>query len=83
MTQNPIVESTASGSEIQAIVNRIEPILDGTPVPHAIISLLSIILMLSKPAITPDELQLGVQDISRYICFYLEGTGEVAMKRMN
>lgn len=69
-----IVESSASGEEISAIVTGLEEALEGIPRGHAIISLLSFALVLMNPMITPEGLEDGVRDVSRYICLMTDPT---------
>ena len=75
-----IAESTASGQEIEAIVTQIEPVIVGIPRGKTIIALLSMVLVLMNPDITPVKLQDGVRDVSRFICLLLdEGDEPVVM----
>lgn len=67
-----IVETTATGEEINVLVTAIEDTIMGAPRGHGIIALLSLTLMLMNPDITPDELQQGVRDTSQFICMLVE-----------
>lgn len=75
MTENRsnIVQSSATGEEISGIILKLEDALDGTNRGHAIIALLSLVLVMMNPELTPEELRLGVRDTSQFICMVLEG----------
>jgi hypothetical protein len=73
MTNTNVIESVASGEEIITIVNKLENALVGVRRSHGIIAALSLALILENPEISPDALQSGVRDVSRYICLLLEG----------
>lgn len=75
MKTTQIVETTASGDEIKAIVELLEPALIGTQRTHGIMACISMSLILMEPDLTPDQLQEGVRKVSEYICLFLEGTG--------
>ena len=83
MTNSTIQESCATGEEISQIVAQLETHLINVPRGHGIIALLSIVLIMMYPDITPDVLQKGVQDVSRYICLMLEGVDKGEQVRMN
>jgi len=72
--QSHIGHAVATGEEINNIVTKIEDVLQDAPRGHAIISCLSLVLILMNPLLTPQELQTGVKDVSQYICCWLEGT---------
>lgn len=87
MTNHPLVqEAFATGDEIHTIVSNLEPVLYDVPRGHAIISLLSMTIILMNPLITPDELTESVRQTSEFICLIMEGTGqgeEEGVKLMN
>lgn len=70
-----VTQATATAEEISNIADHLEMVLEGTPTGHAIIAMLSTIILLQHPTVTPDELQLIVSESSRFICMMLEGTG--------
>lgn len=72
-TKSIITETKASSETINTLVNRIEEALDGAPAGAVIISLISLVMLLQKPDITPEQLQMAIKDTSRYICLLLEG----------
>jgi hypothetical protein len=76
MAQGTIITSTATGSEISAIINILETALDGVNRGHAIISCLSLVLALMDPEITSADLQTGVRDVSQFVCMWLDARGE-------
>lgn len=69
-----IAEQTATGEQVSAIVAMIEPCLVNVPRGLGIIALLSMVLVLQNPDITPVKLQDGVRDVSRFICLILDET---------
>ena len=73
-----IVQGTATGEVINGVVEKLESVLEGETRTNAIIALLSLTLVLMEPEISTELLQAGVQDISRYMCLYLEGSGDIA-----
>lgn len=68
-----ITETKATSETINELVNRIEEAMDGVPTGAVVISLLSLVLLLQKPDITPEQLQGCIKDVSRYVCLQLEG----------
>jgi hypothetical protein len=72
MAQGTIITTTATGSEISAIINVLEGALDGVDRGHAIISCLSLVLALMDPEITSLDLQVGVRDVSQFVCLWLD-----------
>ena len=76
-----ITETSATGEEIGTIVHRLEEALDGAQRGHAIISCLSMVLIMMNPLITPEQLQSGVKDVSQFICLLLEGAGATPSAR--
>lgn len=64
-----IQETTASGSDIVPIIERIEDSLgEDTPTIHIIMALLTMVLIVMKPGITPEGIQTGIKDLSLFIC---------------
>lgn len=82
MSNSHIVESTATGQEIADIVAGVQEALLGVPRGHAIIACLSMALILQNPDISPEQLQSGIKDVSRYVCLLLEGEETPLEKRM-
>lgn len=80
-----IIEAVATGEDINALCLRIEEALGDAPREHGIIALISLTLVMMHPDISPDDLQTGVRDVSKYICLLLEGEGTnpVPKERMN
>ena len=76
MPQGTILTTTATGSEISAIINVLEGALDGVDRGHAIISCLSLVLALMDPEITSVELQTGIRDVSQFVCMWLDSRDE-------
>lgn len=69
-----ISEQVATGDEVAGVVSMLEDALIGTPRGLCIIALISMSLVLQNPDITPDDLQIGVKEVSRYICLLLDQT---------
>jgi stage III sporulation protein SpoIIIAA len=72
-----IIETKASGEQIQEIVNKLSCSVDGDNRNHIIMSCLAFILTLMDDDITPEEIQKGIHEISGFICTWLaNATGE-------
>lgn len=64
---------TATGEEIGNVINTIEEALIGTKKGHASIALLAMFVQLQYPDISQENAFRAVQEISEYICVYLDG----------
>lgn len=64
----PIVETTAPTEVVAQLVAELELVLEGSERAPALISLLSLALIIMHPSITPEELQTGVRDTSKFMC---------------
>ena len=62
-----------TGDELSPLVDKIEDALEGAPFDMAIVALLSIYIVASKPSIEPEELERVLGDISTYACMLLGG----------
>jgi hypothetical protein len=70
----PLVsEAFVTGEDIVPIIERIESVLGDVPRTHALIALLSEVLLLQCPTISPEQVHDGVRDISRFTCLWLTG----------
>ena len=67
-----ITEHVLQPYEIAPVVANIEEAIGGASREVAIISMLSMILIMTHPEITQDQLTAGVKDVSRYICLVLD-----------
>lgn len=72
-----ITETFASGEDIGLIVKDLEAALEGKNGGHAIIAMLSLVIVMQKPDIEPEDLATVVRDTSRFVCMSLEGTGSI------
>lgn len=72
-----IVQATATGEEINEICVKLEDALVamGISQAHAVIAMLSLVLIIQNPTLSPEELTEALKDVSQYICLRLEGTG--------
>lgn len=73
----PIVETQATGKQVEVLVDKILRVLDGEDRAHGILACLTLALILEKENITPEQIQEGVLGTSQYICAFLgetEGT---------
>lgn len=71
MTQ-PVFKIEVSGAEIQnLILNTLAPAVEGKPVTHSILAMLTFSVMLMKPNIDIKELQECVMGASSYIVTHL------------
>jgi hypothetical protein len=74
MSDTPtLIRTSATGKEIGEIIMRVDDVLDGVPMAHALMALISMILISMKPEITPQELQEKVQEVSQFIVLILHG----------
>ena len=69
-----VTEQSATGDQVAAVVGMLEDTLEGCPRSLAIISLLTMATVLQNPAISPDDLQTTIKEVSRFLCMMLEGT---------
>ena len=69
-----VTESVATGDQVAAVVGMLEDTLEGCPRGLAIISLLTMSVVLQNPTISPDDLQSTIREVSRFLCMMLEGT---------
>ena len=70
---NPVWLASATGSQIQEIIEQIEPFLIDKPQHHVLIACLSVAILLMDPNISPEELQEGVKGASHYLVMFLSG----------
>lgn len=75
MNESTLMTTTVTGEEIAEVTEKIETAIMGTQRGHAIVALLSMVIILMKPDITMDEMAAQVEAISRYICLSLDDTG--------
>jgi hypothetical protein len=83
-----VAEAFATGSEIGPIVAKLEEALADVSRTHALIALISVVLLLQHPDISAEEMYEGVKNVSRYTCLWLAGgenseTGEIPKEQMN
>lgn len=69
-----VTEQSATGDQVAAVVGMLEDTLEGCPRGLAIISLLTMSIVLQNPVISPDDLQTTIKEVSRFLCMMLEGT---------
>lgn len=64
-------QATASGTEIAAIIDLMEPALADKPIGHVVMACLSLCLIAQYPEITPEDLVKGVNQSSLWIRDYV------------
>lgn len=69
-----VTETSASGEQVSAVVGMLEDTLEGCPRGLAIISLLTMSIVLQNPSISPEDLQSTIREVSRFLCMMVEGT---------
>lgn len=74
-----ITEATASGSEVDAVVQKLEPLLFNEKRTTVIIALLSMVITLMEPRCTTEQLEDAVKNVSQYICLLFAGADEPAL----
>lgn len=73
MSQKSIINDVrASGEDIHNLVTAIETMCDGVSKPHLVIACIALALSLQYPDISPEDRVEGVQDISRYMCLWVD-----------
>lgn len=87
---NAIVQHYATGEEINEVVCALEEALNGIEEPHAVMGMLSLVILMMHPYVTPEQLQKAVEQTSNYICLLCdegdveaEAVDEAAKKAMN
>lgn len=55
------------------LVEMLNDALSGVPDGHQIISCLAKALIIQKPDLTEEQVRDGVQDVSNYMCLWLDG----------
>ena len=81
-----IHETSATGAQIQDIVDAVAPILEQWPRSHVLIACISIAILLTYPDITPEKLKQGVKGASQWICTFLgaeDSTGQIPKEKLN
>ena len=81
-----IHETSATGAQIQDIVDAVGPVLEQWPRSHVLIACISIAILLTYPDITPEQLKRGVKWASQWICMFLEAedeTGKIPKALLN
>ena len=81
-----IHETSATGAQIQDIVDAVGPVLEQWPRSHVLIACISIAILLTYPDITPEQLKRGVKGASQWICMFLEAedeTGKIPKALLN
>ena len=68
-----IQETAASGPEVQDLIDKVEPILAGSPRLTVVIACYAISLMVQRQNISQTELLDGIKGLSGWAATYLEG----------
>ena len=76
VNESTILETKATGEEIEAVIAAIEPSLVNRPTHHVLIACLSLAILIMHPDISPEKLQAAVKGTSQYICMLLSGVDE-------
>lgn len=66
-----VAEAFATGEQIGPVVAKIEEALADVSRTHALIALISVVLLLQHPDISAEQMYEGVKDISRFTCMWL------------
>jgi hypothetical protein len=69
-------EISATGADVQMIVEQIEPILMGFPRHHVLIACITLAMLMQHPDISPTQLQEGVKGVSQWMALFLSTTGD-------
>jgi hypothetical protein len=77
-TTSIITEELATGEDIKAIVEVIEPTLEGLPKTHIVMACLSIVFAMMDSDMESARMQEGVRGASEWICNYIaKGSDQV------
>lgn len=63
---------TATGEDLYKIIQLVEPVVEGHPKVHVVGAFLSMALAAMDPDITGDQLQEGIEELSKFMWFLLE-----------
>ncbi|MCA1841477.1 MAG: hypothetical protein LC723_14345 [Actinobacteria bacterium] len=66
-----IMKDSATGAEIDAILRKVIPVLEGDPTHHVIISALFLAAIATAPDLSFDEMQRVVEATSQYLVLCL------------
>lgn len=66
-----IVQQTATGKEIEEIINEIAPIIQDKPSAHVMMACLALAMIIQHPDIEPEDLQRGVKEASEWMALYV------------
>lgn len=80
MDERYVTSAYASGSEIVAILDRMDDVFEGEPTEHCIMACITAALLMQKPEMDEKELQNHVLDVSKYIVMLLGGADETTEK---
>ena len=70
---SPLVETQATGKEIEALVDNILHVLNGEERGKGVMACFTLALLLLKDNVTADEIQGGVYGLSQWACAFLAG----------
>lgn len=74
-----VVETQAQSQDVEALADRLIPHLEGKERGLAAITLLTLVLSIMNPNITPEEIQTGVRGASEWLCLYLSSVEDAKL----
>lgn len=75
-----LVEETATGEEIHAVMKNLEMALKGVPRGHAVIACLAMVLSIMNPNLTEQQMKDGVYGASEWLATFLSYLDEGGKK---
>ena len=69
-----IATRSATGAEVEEVVQAILPVLEPFPEHLVLMALLGLLLWIQNPNITPDELAQGTEECSQFISLWSSNT---------
>jgi len=66
-----IIETQATGKQIERLVDKILQALDGEDRAHGVMACMALALILTKEDITSEQIQEGIKGMSQYIVCFL------------
>lgn len=72
-----IYTTTATAEDICKIIEKLVPQLVGVNTSHAIMSLLSLSIILMHPEATAKEIQEAIKELSGYMCMLIDGMDSI------
>ena len=80
---SPLIETQASGKDIERLVDKLLTVLNGEQRGDGIMACLTLVLLLLKENVTADKIQEGVYGLSQWACAFLADSVTEGQERAN